>query len=81
METITLPKNEWQQIRRILQRLNEEKDAAEYINEGEAAELLGISRRTLYNYIYNGRIPMDHYTTGVGGNKFFDKQKLMGLKK
>ena len=81
METITLPKTEWQQIRKILQRLNEEKEAAEYINEGEACELLGISRRTLYNYCYNGRIPMDHYTTGVGGNKFFDKQKLMGLKK
>jgi excisionase family DNA binding protein len=81
METITLPKTEWQQIRKILQRLNEEKDAAEYINEGEAAELLGISRRTLYNYVYSGKIPMDHYTTGIGGNKFFDKQKLMGLKK
>jgi hypothetical protein len=79
METITIPKNEWQQIRKILTRLNQEVEAAEYVNESEACQLLGISRRTLYNYTYNGKIPMDYYTTGVGGNKFFDKKKLMGL--
>jgi hypothetical protein len=77
METITLPKTEWMQIRRILHKLNEEQ--IEYVNESEACQLLGISRRTLYNYCYNGKIPMGYYTTGVGGNKFFDKKKLMGL--
>lgn len=81
METITLPKTEWQQIKRILQKLNDEIEAAEYVNEAEACELLGITRRSLYNYVYNGKIPMDYYTTGIGGNKFFDKKKLMGLKK
>lgn len=79
METITLPRTEWQQIKKILHKLNQEMDAAEYINESEACELLGISRRTLYNYCYNGKIPMSYYTTGIGGNKFFDKKKLMGL--
>lgn len=79
METITLPKTEWMQIRKILHRLNEELDQVEYVNEAEACELLGITRRTLYNYVYNGKIPMDYYTTGIGGNKFFDKKKLMGL--
>lgn len=81
METITLPKTEWQQIKKILQKLNDEMEAAEYVNEAEACELLGITRRSLYNYVYNGKIPMDYYTTGIGGNKFFDKKKLMGLKK
>lgn len=80
METITLPKHEWQQIKKVLNKLDKVADDTEYINEGEAAELLGISRRTLSNYCYNGKIPMDCYTTGVGGNKFFDKKKLMGLK-
>lgn len=79
METITLPRTEWQQIKRILNRLDQAVSENEYVNESEACELLGISRRTLYNYIYNGRIPVDYYTTGVGGNKFFDKKKLMGL--
>lgn len=81
METITLPKSKWTRIEKILERLDEASTTAIYINEGEAAELLGVSRRTLSNYLYNGRIPMDCYTTGVGGNKFFDKTKLMGLKK
>lgn len=79
METITLPRTEWQQIKRILNRLDQAVSEIEYVNESEACELLGITRRTLYNYIYNGKIPVDYYTTGVGGNKFFDKKKLMGL--
>jgi hypothetical protein len=79
MENITLPRNEWQQIKRILNRLDQSASETEYVNEGEACELLGITRRTLYNYVYSGKIPVDYYTTGVGGNKFFDKKKLMGL--
>lgn len=80
MENVALPKSEWNYLKRVLNKLHDAANEAEYINEGEAAELLGISRRTLGNYIYNGKIPMDCYTTGVGGNKFFDKKKLMGLK-
>jgi len=79
METITLPKNEWQQIKKILEKLDEVASEIEYVNESEACEMLGITRRTLYNYCYNGKIPADYYTTGIGGNKFFDKRKLMGL--
>lgn len=55
------------------------RNDTEMINEREACELLGITKRTLCNYIYSGRIPVDHYSVGVGGNKFFFKNKLMGL--
>jgi len=79
METISLPRNEWKQIKKILSRLDQAATMVEWVNEAEACELLGITRRTLYNYCYNGKVPMDYYTTGVGGNKFFDKKKLMGL--
>jgi hypothetical protein len=51
-----------------------------FINEREACELLNITKRTLCNYISSGRIPTNYYSVGVGGNKFFDKKKLMGLK-
>lgn len=81
METITLPKTKWVKIEKALERMEEAANSTIYINESEAAQLLGITRQTLSNYLYNGRIPMDFYTTGVGGNKFFDKTKLMGLKK
>lgn len=79
METITLPRSEWNQIKKVLHRLDQATSEIEYVNEAEACELLGITRRTLYNYCYSGKIPMDYYTTGIGGNKFFDKKKLMGL--
>lgn len=81
METVTLPNAEWQQLKKLLRSIESEITKPEYVNEAEACELLGITRRSLYNYCYNGKIPMDYYTTGIGGNKFFDKKKLMGLKK
>ena len=80
MENVTLPKSEWNQLKKVLHKLHEVATETEYINEGEAAALLEISKKTLWNYCYNGKIPMDYYTTGVGGQRFFDKKKLMGLK-
>jgi hypothetical protein len=35
----------------------------------------------LSNYVSNGTISIDMISTGVGGNKFFDKNKIMGFKK
>lgn len=80
MENVILPKSEWNQIKKILNKLDKAIDEVEWVNEGEAAALLEISKRTLWNYCYNGKIPMDYYTTGIGGQRFFDKKKLMGLK-
>lgn len=56
------------------------KPVEEQINEEEACRLLGITRQTLSNYISKGQIAPDMYSIGVGGNKFFYKQKLMNVK-
>jgi hypothetical protein len=55
----------------------QEAEVADMINEDDACKLLGITRNTLSNYMRNGKITPDMYTIGVGGNKFFYKQKLM----
>lgn len=50
------------------------------ISEKEARELLNVKQSTFANYLLSGRIPSDTYTIGVGGKRFFDKSKLIGLK-
>lgn len=52
----------------------------EKINEEDACKLLGISRKTLGNYIGLAKITPDMYTVGVGGNYFFYKEMLMNVK-
>ena len=49
------------------------------IDENEACKILGITKRTLANYVYNGRIPKSYFTTAVNGARFFNKNKLIGL--
>lgn len=49
------------------------------ITEEECCKLLNIKRKTLTNYIGNGTISPDMYTVGVGGNKFFYRQKLINI--
>jgi hypothetical protein len=49
------------------------------ITEDQAAELLQISRRSLKNMVYNGKMPKDAYTTAVTGKRFYFRDKLLGL--
>lgn len=80
MQAITaIPTAELNRMKKTLAEIKNYLEASEMINEQQACELLGISRSTLTNYMCNGRIPKDYYTVGVGGNKFFNKSKLMGL--
>lgn len=49
-----------------------------WLNEAEVCELLGIKKTTLSQYCYDGRIPRTYYRVGIGGNKFFNREKIMG---
>lgn len=71
--TINVSKQEWESMKKII-----EKAESEWITEDEVCKLLNISRRSLTNYLSNGRITRDMFRIGVGGNKFFNKEKLMG---
>lgn len=52
---------------------------ADYVGEREAAEILGISERTLRNYVYSGKITDEMYIVNVIGRRFYNKSKIMGL--
>jgi hypothetical protein len=69
---------ELKEVKKLLRNSKQPETNPELINEGEACLLLNISRKTLSNYISNGTIGFDIIYTGIGGNKFFDKNKLMG---
>jgi hypothetical protein len=65
--------------------LSQEEVKTEWIDFDEARRLLSrgkeMQRKTLQNYIYSGRIPTSCYRRTPNGKLFFDKHKLMGLKK
>jgi predicted site-specific integrase-resolvase len=50
----------------------------DWITEREVCDLLGIKKSTLIQYIYSGRVSRDMYRVGVGGCKFFNREKIMG---
>lgn len=77
--TTVIPTTELNKMKRTLQRIDNMLSAQEMINEEEACKLLGITKRTIGNYVSNGNITKDMYTVGVGGNRFYYKQKLIGL--
>lgn len=53
----------------------------EQINEEEACKLLGITKKTIQNMVSNQSIPPSMYTVGIGGNRFYFKNKLINTNK
>jgi hypothetical protein len=72
---------ELKEVKRMLREHKRSEVTVELLSESEVCSLLNISRKTLSNYVSNGTISIDMISTGVGGNKFFDKNKIMGFKK
>lgn len=71
--TISVSQKEWESLKKLI-----EKVETQWMTEEETCNLLGISRRTLTNYLSSGRITRDMFRVGVGGNKYFNKEKIMG---
>jgi hypothetical protein len=72
---------ELKEVKRMLRESGRQESPPLLINEEEACSLLGICSKTLSNYISNGTIPESMIVRGVGRKKFFDKEKLIGVKK
>lgn len=51
----------------------------EWVNSTEAAKLLGISTKTLTNYVCSEKIPPRAIRVGCTGKKFFNVNILIGL--
>ena len=75
-ETITIPKSEWAEVKKIIR--NAAFNYEELINEDQAAELLGISKRSMIQYVCSGRITRDMYRKALNGKRMYYKYKLLG---
>jgi hypothetical protein len=75
MADVQIPQKEWAAVKKMVR----EAAKPEMISETEAAMLLGVSVKTIKNYVYAGKITTDMYTSGISGKRFYHKEKLMGF--
>jgi hypothetical protein len=72
---VTVPENQWNRIESAVIQ------GEELITEREVLEEFHISKKTLCNYIWSGKIPENYYTVCFNGEKRFYNKKLLGLEK
>lgn len=75
-DLLSIPKREWLELKKLLRQALDKQ--TEWITEKEVCELLDIKKTTLIGYVSKGRITPDMYRVGVGGTRFYNKQKIMG---
>ena len=75
-DLITIPRKDWLELKRLVKNAVVQQE--EWLTEQEVCELLGIKKITLIGYVSKGRITPDMYRVGVGGTRFYNKQKIMG---
>lgn len=75
-DVITVPRKDWLELKRLVKNAVVQQE--EWLTEREVCELLGIKKITLIGYVSKGRITPDMYRVGVGGTRFYNKQKIMG---
>ncbi|HVZ95416.1 MAG TPA: hypothetical protein VG847_00970 [Chitinophagaceae bacterium] len=74
MDLVVLPKKA---VSKIEQAVTLQQDL---VDEKQAQDVLGITKKTLGAYCRIGKIPRSDYTTAVTGRRFFWLQKLLGLR-
>lgn len=60
--------------------LGKEKNQIEWLTEEQACELLGITKKTIQNYVSSGRIPSSFYERSIDCKRLYNKNKLLILK-
>ena len=75
-ESITIPKSEWNEVKKLIK--NAAYNYEELLTEEEAAKLLGISKRSMIQYVCSGRITRDMYRKALNGKRSYYKYKLLG---
>jgi hypothetical protein len=75
-DQVTVPRKDWLELKRLVKQALVQQD--EWLTEQQVCELLGIKKVTLIGYVSKGRITPDMYRVGVGGTRFYNKEKIMG---
>jgi predicted DNA-binding transcriptional regulator AlpA len=73
---VTVPRKDWLELKRLVKQALVSQE--QWITEQETCQLLGIKKTTLIGYVSKGRITPDMYRVGVGGTRFYNKEKIMG---
>lgn len=63
----------------VIRKLAANMQAQDMLNIDQAAEFIGIEKRTLQNWLCKGKVPDNIISVGVGGVKFFSRAGLAGL--
>lgn len=70
--------------KRVMQILGacpgKEKNQIEWLTEEQACEFLGITKKTIQNYVSSGRIPSTFYERSIDCKRLYNKNKLLILK-
>lgn len=75
-DLVTVPRRDWLELKRLLKQATDQQQ--EWLTEQQVCELLDIKKITLIGYVSKGRITPDMYRVGVGGTRFYNKEKIMG---
>lgn len=75
-ELVQVSRKEWLELKRLVKQAAQQQ--VHWLTEKEVLELLDIKKSTLATYVSKGRITPDMYRVGVGGTRFYDKDKIMG---
>ena len=59
--------------------IERENDKIEWLTEDQACELLGITKKTIQNYVSCGRIPSSFYVRSFDCKRLYNKNKLLIL--
>lgn len=75
-ELVQVSRKEWLELKRLVKQATQQQ--IEWLTEQQVMELLNIKKSTLLTYVSKGKITPDMYRVGVGGTRFYDKDKIMG---
>jgi len=75
-EVISVPRKDWIELKKLLKQASHAQ--VEWMTEKQVCELLDIKKSTLISYVSKGKITPDMYRIGIGGTRFYDKEKIMG---
>lgn len=73
---MTIPRKDWLELMKIINTIKFQKE--QWLTELEACQLLGVKKITILGYVSKGKITPDMYRVGVGGTRFYNKEKIMG---
>jgi hypothetical protein len=78
MKQVIVPATVWSEVVRQLAEIKNAVTANDLLNRKQACEVLGVTSKTLSNYLASGRVVPD--SINELGHQFFSRRRLLGIK-